>query len=311
MAHKVRFAASLPSLGVEAVPFVQRAEALGFDSIWLSDLPTMADGDPIVTLAALAVATERVHLGTNLVPFGRNPMVLARQLAHVDQLSGGRLLVTLVPGIGRGQEREALGLGDADRGDALEEVVGLLRRWWAGETVTHRSARFAFSDLGVEPRPVQEPLEVWFGGHGPWALERVGALGDGWLTAGLDPAGAGEGRRRIEEAAASAGRVVDPEHFGISLPYARTALSDEVKGALEARYRGQRAEDLVPVGADGLRALVGEYLDAGLSKFVLRPIGLVPGSPGRGAPGRGDAPRDTAAEDELAWLAEVVLPLQT
>src|SRR3954469_7242458 len=96
---KVRFAVSVATDAPDPIGDVRLAEQLGFDSIWLSDLPMLAASDPVVALAALAAATERVHLGVNLVPFGRNPMLLARQLAQIDQLSGGRLLVTIVPGI--------------------------------------------------------------------------------------------------------------------------------------------------------------------------------------------------------------------
>src|SRR5689334_25316058 len=113
-----------------------------------------AASDPVVALAALAVATERVHLGVNLVPFGRNPMLLARQLAQIDRISGGRLLVTIVPGIDQPGERAALGTGGGDRGPLMEEMTDLLRRWWAGDAVTHHTDRWDYDAVVVEPRPV-------------------------------------------------------------------------------------------------------------------------------------------------------------
>jgi probable F420-dependent oxidoreductase len=290
--QKIRFAVSVPVSSPDPRPFVQLAEDLGFDSIWLSDLPLLAASDPVVALAALAVATDKVHLGVNLVPFGRNPMVLARQLAQIDQLSGGRLLVTLVPGIDRPGERAALGLGPGDRGVVLEEVAELLRRLWSGEPVTHHSGWFDLDEVVVEPRPAQEPLEIWFGGHGPKALDRVGRIGDGWLTAGIDPDTAARGREVIEAAAAAHGRTVDPEHFGISLPVARHGVSDEARAQLAALYPGRAVEDLLPVGTDGLRDHLARHVEAGLSKFVLRL----------------SDPTDDA--DDLRWLADTALPLQ-
>ncbi len=289
---KVRFAVSVAPGATDPVGPVRLAERLGFDSIWLSDLPMMSASDPVVALAALAAATERVHLGVNLVPFGRNPMLLARQLAEIDQLSGGRLLVTVVPGIDQPGERAALGTGRGDRGPLLEEIVDLMRRWWAGEAVTSHTDHVAVDAVAVEPRPVQDPLEIWFGGHGPKALDRVGRLGDGWLTAGIDPETAGRARRTIEEVATRCGRAVDPEHFGISLPVARRSLSEGTRRQMEALYPGRRVEDLLPVGAEGLRDHLGRHLEAGLSKFVLRL----------------SDPSDD--EDDMAWLADVVLPLQ-
>jgi probable F420-dependent oxidoreductase len=290
--QKIRFAVSVPVSAPDPRPFVRLAESIGFDSIWLSDLPLLAASDPVVALAVLAGATEKVHLGVNLVPFGRNPMVLARQLAQIDRLSGGRLLVTLVPGIDRPGERAALGLGPGDRGVVLEEMADLLRRLWSGDPVTHHSDRFDLDEVVLEPRPVQEPLEIWFGGHGPKALDRVGRVGDGWLTAGIDPATAARGRETIEAAAAAHGRTVDTEHFGISLPVARHGVSEEARAQLGALYPGRSVEELLPVGAEGLRDHLARHVEAGLSKFVLRL----------------SDPTDDA--DDLRWLADAALPMQ-
>src|SRR6478736_6559113 len=148
---KVRFAVSVAPTTTDPIGYVRLAEQLGFDSIWISDIPMTAAADPLVSLAALAGATERVHLGVNIVPFGRHPMLLARQLAQIDQISGGRLLVTIVPGIDQ----------PGERGPLLEEYVDLLRRWWGGESVTHHRAPVTLDDVSVDPRPLQEPLEIW------------------------------------------------------------------------------------------------------------------------------------------------------
>ena len=128
------------------------------------------------------------------MPIGRNPLLLAKQLAQIDQLSGGRLLLMIVPGIGSPAEREALGMLGADRGAYLDEVVPLLRRFWSGEPVEHHSDRFSFAKLTVHPRPVQDPLELWLGGSGPKALARAGRLADGWLGAALTASEAGLAR---------------------------------------------------------------------------------------------------------------------
>lgn len=282
--------------GGRALGFARIAERLGFDTIWLSDVPLAPIGDPILTLAAVAAATERVKLGANVVPLGRNPYVLARQLAQLDRQSDGRLLLSFVPGLDQPGERAALGVAGADRWAAVEHHVDLARRWWAGDAVDGElgGARFEHVTLGITP--VQDPLEVWLGGAGPQALARVGRVADGWLTASVTPAEAAAGRNVVMSHAAAAGRAIDPEHFGISVPYARVRLPEEAAAALRARRPDGDLTDIVPVGPDALRDLLGRHVAAGLSKFVLRPV---------------DAPPDADDAAELGWLAEVVLPLQT
>jgi alkanesulfonate monooxygenase SsuD/methylene tetrahydromethanopterin reductase-like flavin-dependent oxidoreductase (luciferase family) len=94
------------------------------------------------------------------VPLGRNPFVLAKQLAQLDQVSDARLLLTFVTGVNQHGEREALGISGATRGELLERALGIVRGLWAGEAVDHNSGRFSASGLRLPIRPVQDPLEV-------------------------------------------------------------------------------------------------------------------------------------------------------
>src|SRR5207248_10525535 len=189
--------------------------------------------------------TRRLKLGANIVPIGRNPMLLAKELAQLDQLAGGRLLISVVSGLDQPGERQALGLGAQNRGGYLDEVIPLLRAWWAGEVVDHHSERFDFPNISVQPRPVQDPLELWLGGTGPVALSRVGRLGDGWLGAAFTPAEAAAARKQIERSAEVAERAIDPEHFGLSIPYAATEPSDDVIVGLRARRPDAPVEQLL------------------------------------------------------------------
>jgi probable F420-dependent oxidoreductase len=294
---KVRFAVAPPTASLTSaamLAFVEALEASGFDGIWLSDLPVAPALDPLLGLALAAGQTRRLRLGANVVPLGRNPFLLAKELAQLDQISGGRLLLSFVTGLGQPGEREALGLDGASRGAVLEEVLGLVRAWWAGETVTHRSQRWSFTGLPSPGRPVQDPLEVWLGGRGPKALDRVGRVADGWLGAQLTPAETAIARGRIQEAADRAGREVDPEHFGLSIAYARGEPPAGVLEAIAARRRDIDPRELLPVGAAGLRAFVSGCVESGLSKFVVRPA----------------HPVESWAE-EAGWLADAILDLQT
>jgi alkanesulfonate monooxygenase SsuD/methylene tetrahydromethanopterin reductase-like flavin-dependent oxidoreductase (luciferase family) len=131
----------------------------GFDGVWLSDLPLRPALDPLLSLALLTGRTERVGLGANVVPLGRNPFLLAKELAQLDKLSHGRLLLSFVPGIDQPGEREALRVTGAGRRAVLEKVLGLARSWWAGETVDHHSPRWSFTALASATRPLRDPLE--------------------------------------------------------------------------------------------------------------------------------------------------------
>jgi alkanesulfonate monooxygenase SsuD/methylene tetrahydromethanopterin reductase-like flavin-dependent oxidoreductase (luciferase family) len=122
----------------------------------------------------------------------------------------------------------------------------------------------------------------------------VGRIADGWLGAQLTPTESGVARAQIQEAARRAGREVDPEHFGMSIPYARVVPGAELLAPLAARRPDIDPLAFVPVGRAGLRDFIERYVDAGLSKFVVRPL----------------APVGSWAE-EAAWLSDAILDLQT
>jgi probable F420-dependent oxidoreductase len=293
---KVRFAVS-PGGGAgdtDLEAFADVLEASGFDGVWLSDLPAGPLVDPLIGLALIAGRTSRVKLGANVVPLGRNPFLLAKGLAHLDQLSRGRLLLSFVTGVGKPDEAQVLGADAVNRGVVLEQVIALLRSWWSGEAVDHDSTRWAFESLAAPVRPVQQPLELWLGGRGPKALERVGRIGDGWLGAALTPAESAVAREQIQTSAAQAGREVDPEHFGVSIAYAHEAPDPQLLEAMRERRADIDPLELLPVGPAALRSLVQRYIDAGLSKFVVRPSAAV-----------------ASWEDEIAWLAAAILDLQS
>ena len=244
-----------------------------------------------------AAATSKLKLGANLVPIGRNPITLAKSLAQVDQLSGGRVLLSFVVGLDQPGERQALGTVGANRGALVEEITPLLRTWWAGESVTFDNGTYRFDRVPSPGTSRQQPLEVWFGGSGPAALARTGRVADGWLGSAMTPLEAGAARQRIEQAAAGAARTIDPEHFGLSIPYATKEPDQRTIDQLRTRRPDADVAQLIPVGPDHLRRLVTEYVDAGISKFVVRPAG--PGA---------------SLDERLAGLndlADLLLPLQT
>ena len=245
-------------------------DELGFDSLWLSEVLTGPVLDPVVGLAWAAAANPRLKLGTTMLLPGRNVLRLAKQLASLDVLSRGRLLVTLVPGLTYAPERDAIGVDPKRRGAAIDEALPLLRRLWAGETVSHEGLVGNFRDVKLSPLPVQQPLEVWLGGTVPAALERCGRLSDGWLPSLCTPEEAAAGRIVIDEAAAKAGRSIDREHFGMSIGYARDPIDPATARQMIARR--PRSVELTPVGYPALRERIERFIDVGFSKFVVRPL---------------------------------------
>ena len=134
-----------------------------------------------------------------------------------------------------------------------------------------------------------KPLDIWLGGSAPAGLRRVGRLADGWLGSLLTPAEAGAAVGVIQAAAAEAGREVDPDHFGLSLPVTlagngpgngpgngQSGIPDALLASIRRRRPDTDPAALVAAGWDGARRMIGQYVEAGLSKFVVRPASGLP-----------------------------------
>jgi probable F420-dependent oxidoreductase len=278
----------------EFAGLVDDLDTLGFDSIWLPEILTAPTHDPVVAMAFAAAHNAHLKLGTTMLLPGRNLVRLAKELATLDVLSDGRLLLTFVPGIPRGPELGAVGVAPGDRGAVMDEALPLLRRLFAGEVVTHHGASFDLDEVVVAPSPLQEPLEFWTGGMVAAALERCGRLADGWLPSTCTPEEAARGREMVDKAAARAGRRISDEHFGVSLAYSPGPLADEARRVVAATRKGVDPEQVIPQGLEALRWTLERFVSVGFSKFVVRP--LVPPASWR---------------SELDALADAVLELQT
>ena len=258
MKIRIGFAPGIgPSLdGPTFATIVDALEDVGFDSVWVPEVMTGANLDPIAALAFAAGRVRKLKLGTQLILPGRNIYRAARACATLDRLSGGRLLVTAVPGLETPDEKRALGVPSASRTPLLEANLLALRALWRGEAV---------DGITVDVRPAQTPLEVWMGGNGPKGLERAGRLSDGWIPGFVTIDEAVAGRATVIDAAAAAGREISDEHFGANVLYAREPLSPDAVARL-----GERAAR-VPIGWDAVRDVISRYVAGGISKFVVRP----------------------------------------
>jgi probable F420-dependent oxidoreductase len=272
---RIGISAGGENLGPEAmVALGQGIVATGFDSIWLPEILTRPGPDPLVGLAWAAGACPGLKIGTTMLLPGRNLVWLAKAVATLDVLSGGHFLLTFVPGLAIGSEGSAIGIPTATRAELMEEALPVLRRLWSGEAVSHDGPAGSFTDITVTPQPAQDPFDVWLGGNVPAALDRCGRLADGWLPAFCTPADAAAGKAVIDEAAATYGRAISPEHFGVSLAYAPegTDVGALASSPLARRARGRPLEEIIPVGRGGLRTMLEQFLEVGFSKFVVRPM---------------------------------------
>jgi len=196
------------------------AEELGYDSIWLGEHVVVPDPhvkpspmqpeDPIldgpVALAFLAAHTERITLATGIVILPqRNPLVLAKQLASLDVVSGGRLVFGM--GVGYLEpEMEAIGVPMERRGARADEYLAAMRALWEQEHPSFEGEFVSFSGVNAHPRPLQSPLPVIVGGRTPAAHRRAVRSGDGWYGFWLDQERTAEQLAGIREALADAGR---------------------------------------------------------------------------------------------------------
>jgi probable F420-dependent oxidoreductase len=276
---------------------VDALERLRFDSLWVSERIGGESPDPVVAMAYAAGRTTKLKFGTAVMVLpGRNPVLVAKELASLDRLSRGRLLPAFGLGVADAHEQQAFGVARAERAAWFDEALPLIRRFWTEDTVDHDGPRFHYEGVRVLPKPTQQPPDVWLGGIAPSELRRVGRLADGWLPSFVLPDDVASGRKVVEETAAAHERAIDAEHYGVLVPYALGPVPDAVLAALGKR-RGDLADPsvLVPNGMAALRDRIEAFIEVDFSKFVVLPIA---------------EPDPDAVPDHLAWLADELLDLQ-
>ena len=250
----MRIGALLPHLGTGMGPAAlvtaaRRAEELGYDTLWAierllypthprSPYPVTPDGSlpkmyaqaltPIETLTYVAAHTTRIGLGTGVLVMPlHNPVVLARQLATLDVLSGGRLRV----GLGQGwsvDEVEAAGGTMKGRAARADEFVEVLKAIWTTDPVEHRGEHFVVPRSTLQPKPVQSPHPpIYMAAYVPSALERVGRTANGWMPSGVPLAAIGPMMDGVRGAARAAGR--DPRSLELVI-FADGEILDESPG---------------------------------------------------------------------------------
>ena len=260
---------------------VEVGDKYGYDSIWLSDriVSDRFSLEPIVALSMVAAYSDRMKFGTSVLALPlRNPVVLAKQVATLDYLSQGRFF----PAVGLGQEEpeeyEACGVLKGDRARRTDEAIVLMRRLWEEDKVTHEGDFFTCHDVSITPKPVFQPSPpVWIGGRSPAAARRVGRVGDGWLVSSATPSEVGEGKDIVFDTADQCQREIEEDHIGVLLGY--YISEDYEQAATKAhqfvtRHRPDaHFTEFTALGTtEQVGALIQQYIDAGASKFAVRPL---------------------------------------
>ncbi len=253
-----------------AARIARHAEATGFDSLWAGEhvvLPDpqappspMAPGDrildPTVTLAFLAAKTTTIRLGTGIIILPqRNPLVLAKELASLDALSGGRLIF----GVGVGYlepEFRALGIPFANRGARTDDYLAAMRAIWTQDKPAHQGRFVSFTNVQAHPQPHRLPIVT--GGHSAGAYRRAVEVTDGWYGFGLDLDGTSRALAGLREAQSRHERPAELGDLEISVTPRR--LPDRDEAARFAALGVHRLILMPPAGMD--ESALTDYVSA-------------------------------------------------
>jgi probable F420-dependent oxidoreductase len=260
--------------------WVDLCEAGGVDSLWQTD--RIISSEPILecmsTMAALAGRTRRLKFGVNVVSLAlRDPVLVAKQCATIDVLSQGRLLPAFGIGSPRAPEWAALHLDTSTRGRRTDEGLEIIGRLWRQDRVDFDGVHYRLSGASISPKPVQAALPMWIGGSSPAAIRRTARYGTGWQAGPETPSEARGVVAAIRAASAELGRTIEDDHYGAGFPfYFGHPRGPQLQRAMDAyrRRTGLNADGYFALGdAEAILGRIGEYVAAGISKFVLRPLG--------------------------------------
>jgi probable F420-dependent oxidoreductase len=287
------------SLGAAGAPSEFEAavgllEAAGIDSLWLPENVYGPAVEPFTGMTFALAKTERLKVGSGIsVLPGRHPVLVAKQLASLAGLAPGRVLPVFGLQPALAAERALFPVPPGQRGAVFDEALALLRLMLTTDVVSFHGSFFTVESASVGPLPAK-PLDIWLGGSAEAGLRRVGRLADGWLGSLLTPAEARAAVGVINAAAGQAEREVEQDHFGISLAVAFGGIPDALAASIRRRRPDADPAALVADGWAGARGLISSFVDAGLSKFVIRP-----------------AATPESFEDFVAGFARNLIPIQT
>lgn len=256
---------------------IDACEAIGWDSLWFSERVSGDVLDPLAAMGAAVGRSKRLKFGTSvLVLPGRNPVLLAKELATLDVLSNGRIVAVFGLGSPMPSEHEIFGVRRGERAARTDEASRLIVRLWTEDEVTFEGRFYSVRNLTLLPKPVQDPHpDVWFGGHSEAACRRVGRIGTGWLPSFVATSEYKAKVDIIRAEAAANDREIEEDHYGALVPYippGAEEAAETVLSVVAARRPEVDPRDVVVAGGDDeLRARLEEFVPQGATKFVVIP----------------------------------------
>jgi probable F420-dependent oxidoreductase len=290
----------------ELAEFARTAEALGVDSVQVGDhvqwhAPIL---ESTTVLATFAAVTSRVRIASDVIILPlRDPVLIAKTIASLDVLSGGRMIFGVGVGGDHPAEYTAMRVPITERGARANEGLEIVRGLFAGERFSYAGRHFAIEDVGIDPRPLQSPLPIWVGGTSDAALRRAARYGDGWISAFASERKFARLADQLRGYLGEAGRSAAAFTFGsfLYLNVNADAARARAEGAayISRVYRLDGAAILERFGAAGpiehCAERVRAHIDAGAGYVVLSP-----------ACGYRDWPRQLALCGELLATLGVV-----
>ncbi len=264
-----------------------RMEQLGYESVWVWDHillgvdPYFPILDSLSVLTAVAARTERIRLGTGILVLpARNPVVLAKQLSSIDQISNGRLTLGMASGWYK-REFDAIGVPFNKRGDIMDQNLEILTRLWQEDKVTGSYPPYELVEAVMSPKPIQTPRPpILIGGYVDRVLKRAGVVGDGWLTYYYTAEGFAKSWAKVRRFAEEAGRDPDTLQSINQLPIYIGKSRAEVEAPMVewlttewdfAGWSDSTTDSAVLGTVDDCINQLQAHLDAGVQQITLVP----------------------------------------
>jgi alkanesulfonate monooxygenase len=269
------------------VDYGVRMEQLGFDSLWVWDHillgvePNFPIIESLTLLTAIAARTARIKLGTGILVLPmRNPVILAKQLASMDLISGGRLLMGMASGWYR-REFNAIGVPFEQRGKIMDESLDILKRFWTEHTVSGKFSRYDIPAGVMYPKPVQKPHPpILIGGYVDRVLKRAATTGDGWLTYFYRPESFEKSWSKIRDFAREAGKdpdtLLNASQLPIMIGKSRAAVEAQMMEWLTkewdfASWSDSTKDSAIMGTVDECVAQLKQHLAVGTQKIIFVP----------------------------------------